>query len=236
MVVRYLCLNFTMTIIHSSDGSHTLISEKYGVSYHSTFGAITESNHVFIEAGLRWKFKGRNEISILEVGFGTGLNAFLTWLETQQFELTINYVALETDPLDMETVKTLNFPRVLNVPERSEDFWRLHQCPWGQKLAISPRFIFEKRLAPLQELEAEKVFDLIYFDAFDPKVQPEMWESAHFARLNRALKPGGGLVTYCAQGEFRRRLRQSGFTVERLPGALGKWEMTRATTLGTGHE
>lgn len=217
-----------MSILLSADGSHTLLSEKYGVTYHSKHGAVTESAHVFIEAGLHWKSAVNNVVSILEVGFGSGLNAFMTWLEAERLKLPVRYTTLETDPITAAAALELNYPDALQAPERARDFLSLHDCAWDTTHALSPFFTFEKKQMPLQHFEASRVFDLIYFDAFAPQAQPELWEETIFQKLAQALLPGGGLVTYCAQGEFRRRLRRAGFQTERLPGPPGKREMTRA--------
>lgn len=217
-----------MSATLSSDGSHTYFSEKYQAHYHSTYGALTESGHVFIEMGLRWKALQTTQIAILEVGFGTGLNAWLSSLEAQSKHWNLYYVSLETDPLSEEEAATLNYPEILPHPGAREDFLQLHRCEWETPQNLNPYFSLVKKQQPLQEFAAQNQFDLVFFDAFSPQDQPELWEETIFQQLFQAMKPGGGLVTYCAQGEFRRRLRRSGFEVERLPGAAGKYEMTRA--------
>jgi tRNA U34 5-methylaminomethyl-2-thiouridine-forming methyltransferase MnmC len=217
-----------MPIIDSADGSHTILSETYGVTYHSRHGAITETKHVFIQMGLHWKAQEKNEISVLEVGFGTGLNAFMSLLEAERQGWLIHYQSLETHPVSMEQAAALNYPDMLQVPERASDFIQLHSLEWNRPHALSRHFSLEKTLTPLQDFQPERTCDVIFFDAFAPQAQPEMWEESIFEQLAKALNPGGGLVTYCAQGEFRRRLRRAGFTTERLPGPPGKREMTRA--------
>jgi tRNA U34 5-methylaminomethyl-2-thiouridine-forming methyltransferase MnmC len=211
----------------TSDGSNTLVSAKYGVSYHSRHGAVTESAHVFIGAGLLWKAQETDRIAVLEVGFGTGLNAFMTWLEAERRGLSVEYTGLETEPVGSETLAAMRYPEALGLPGRAADFELLHQIPWGQMHQFSAHFQAEKRLLPAQEITFEDCFDVIYFDAFAPQAQPEMWEEGLFQLLAKALKKGGCLVTYCAQGEFRRRLKRSGFLIEKLPGPPGKREMTR---------
>lgn len=217
-----------MPAILSSDGSHTFFSEKYQAHYHSTYGALTESGHVFLDMGLRWKAAQSSSLHILEVGFGTGLNALLSQIEAERQGLKVHYLSLETDPITPEDAAGLNYPELLAHPGAREAFLRLHQCPWEQAQALSAHFTLEKKQVPLQEFSAENQFDVVYFDAFSPQDQPELWEEPIFQKLFHAMKKGGGLVTYCAQGEFRRRLRRAGFEVERLPGAAGKREMTRA--------
>lgn len=217
-----------MPIIDSADGSHTILSEVYGVTYHSRHGATTETEHVFIQMGLHWKAQEKKEISVLEVGFGTGLNAFMSMLEAERQGWLIRYQSLETHPVSMEQAAALNYPDMLQVPERASDFLQLHSLDWNRPHAISKYFIFEKTFVPLQDFQPDRLFDVIFFDAFAPQAQPEMWEEAIFEKLAKTLNSGGGLVTYCAQGEFRRRLRRAGFATERLPGPPGKREMTRA--------
>lgn len=216
-----------MTLVLTDDGSQSVFSEKYGVTYHSKFGAVTESAHVFIAAGLRYKAVVQSEISILETGFGTGLNAFMTWLEAERRNLHINYLGLEIAPISTEEAVALDYPAALSCPERAPDFLALHECDWGVPHSFSEDFIFEKRKTRIEEFEQPGAFDLIYFDAFAPQAQPELWTEEVFARMFHSLKPEGALVTYCAQGHFKRTLKKVGFTVEKLQGPPGKREMTR---------
>jgi Uncharacterized conserved protein len=124
----------------TSDGSNTLVSAKYGVSYHSKHGAVTESAHVFIGAGLLWKAKETDRIAVLEVGFGTGLNAFMTWLEAERRGLSVEYTGLETEPVSSETLTAMRYPEALGLPDRAADFERLHQVPWGSAQRFSEHF------------------------------------------------------------------------------------------------
>jgi tRNA U34 5-methylaminomethyl-2-thiouridine-forming methyltransferase MnmC len=217
-----------MLLILTQDGSSSVFSEKYGVTYHSKFGAVTESAHVFIAAGLRYKAALQRELSVLETGFGTGLNAFMTWLEAEKRNLKINYLGLEICPLSEEEVASLDYPTALDCPERAPDFFALHHCDWSKPQPFSEHFNFEKRQTRIEEFAQPNAFDLIYFDAFAPQAQPELWTEEVFARMFESLKPEGVLVTYCAQGHFKRTLKKVGFTVERLQGPPGKREMTRA--------
>lgn len=218
----------TNTLQTTSDGSHTLYSEQYGVTYHSRFGAVTESAHVFIAAGLRFKAVVQRDIRVLEAGFGTGLNAFMTWLEAERRNLQVTYTGLEINPVSAAAAIELNYPALLNVSDRTTDFQHLHHCDWDRSHSLSEHFSFEKRRAPIEQFEEPEAFDLIYFDAFAPQAQPELWTDDVFARLYRSLRAEGALVTYCAQGEFKRSLKRAGFVVERLQGPPGKREMTRA--------
>lgn len=217
-----------MTLILTNDGSQSVFSEKYGVTYHSKFGAVTESAHVFIAAGLRYKAIVQREISILETGFGTGLNAFMTWLEAERRNLKINYLGLEIFPISEAEAAALDYAAALGCPERANDFLNLHRCDWDATHSFSEDFIFEKRKTRIEEFEQPQAFDLIYFDAFAPQAQPELWTEEVFARMFKSLKPDGVLVTYCAQGHFKRTLKKVGFAVEKLQGPPGKREMTRA--------
>ncbi len=217
-----------MTLILTQDGSHSVFSETYGVTYHSKFGAVTESAHVFIAAGLRYKAAVQREISILETGFGTGLNALMTWLEAERRNLKVSYLGLEAFPVSEAEAASLDFPLALGCPERKDDFLHLHRCHWERQYPLSEHFTFEKRKTRIEDFTAPEAFDLIYFDAFAPQSQPELWTEEVFARMYASLKPDGALVTYCAQGHFKRTLKKVGFTVERLQGPPGKREMTRA--------
>lgn len=216
-------------LIVTQDGSHSVFSERFGVTYHSRFGAVTESAHVFINAGLRYMAAVQRDIAILEVGLGTALNAFMTWLEAERRNLSVRYTALEAYPIGLEDAALFNFAAQLNVPERQKDFMALHECAWDVPANFSEQFLFEKKLQPLETFSSEPVFDLVYFDAFAPQAQPELWTEAVFSALYKALRPEGVLVTYCAQGHFKRTLKKVGFSVERLQGPPGKREMTRAT-------
>jgi tRNA U34 5-methylaminomethyl-2-thiouridine-forming methyltransferase MnmC len=216
-----------MPILTTKDGSHSLLSLQFNATYHSPFGAVSETDHVFLGAGLRYLARTQKNIRILEAGFGTGLNAFMTWMEAERTGLVVEYTGVELHPVDLETASALNYAAVLGAPDRHPDFLKLHRAEWGQILRLSENFTFAKLLQPIQAVEQEDAFDLVYFDAFDPSVQPELWTLEVFVNLFRSMHPGGILVTYCSQGAFRRNLRQAGFWVEKLPGTLGKWEITR---------
>jgi tRNA U34 5-methylaminomethyl-2-thiouridine-forming methyltransferase MnmC len=182
---------------------------------------------VFIQAGLLEKAAQQRAIAILEAGFGTGLNAFLTLLEAEKRHLQVTYCGLELYPIAPETAAELNYAAALQLPERHADFLQLHTCPWDEPIALSPHFRFEKRQLALESVKFEACFDLIYFDAFAPQTQPELWGEDVLRRMYQALRPGGILVTYCTQGDFRRTLKNLGFAVKRLNGYGEKWHMTR---------
>jgi tRNA U34 5-methylaminomethyl-2-thiouridine-forming methyltransferase MnmC len=217
-----------MPLVTTGDGSQTFFSEQYGVTYHSRFGAITESAHVFIAAGLRYKAAVQREIRVLETGFGTGLNAFMTWLEAERRNLRVRYLGLEMQPMDEATVGALGYAAMLGAAERGADFEALHRCAWGKSHPFSEHFVFQKEKIPIEQFQGDAAFDLVYFDAFAPQAQPELWTAEVFAHMYAALDAEGVLVTYCAQGAFKRTLKSVGFKVERLAGPPGKREMTRA--------
>ncbi len=212
----------------TSDGSHTLYMPDMDEHYHSVNGAIQESEHVFIEAGLHRLSK--KEIRVLEIGFGTGLNAFLTLLDSMQTDVNITYYSMELYPLDTALVQNLNYGKVLCAGE--EDlFMALHEAPWNQSASITPNFTLHKMKGDCNQAELPEEIDLVYFDAFAPDKQPEMWNQELFNKLYFRMNAGGILTTYCAKGAVRRTMKESGFSVERIPGPPGKREMLRATKL-----
>ncbi|MFY0630584.1 MAG: tRNA (5-methylaminomethyl-2-thiouridine)(34)-methyltransferase MnmD [Flavobacteriaceae bacterium] len=214
-------------IIITSDGSTTIHLPDWDEQYHSKHGAIQEAYHVFIKHGLTPIFK--KEISILEIGFGTGLNSFITLLEAQKNNLTIDYVGIEAYPVDVDEVDKLNYVAELKATELKALFKILHTNSWEEKHQITPEFSLSKRKQFFNDIEDENQFDLIYFDAFGARVQPELWTEEIFTKMFNALKSEGILVTYSAKGSVRRAMQSVGFTVERLPGPPGKREMLRAT-------
>ena len=212
----------------TSDGSHSLQSHTYGVSYHSRYGAIQETQHIFINAGLRLKSVIQSEISILEIGFGTGLNALMTLIEAKRKNLQIAYTTLEAYPVDPKLAEQFNYIEQLDAPDFKDAFLEMHLCEWGTPTSINDNFQFKKLKQRFEELNIENEFDLVYFDAFAPSAQPELWEAPLMERIFRALKPSGVMTTYCAKGAVKRTLKNIGFEVEALPGPPGKREMTRA--------
>ncbi|MDH6358435.1 tRNA (5-methylaminomethyl-2-thiouridine)(34)-methyltransferase MnmD [Parabacteroides sp. PF5-9] len=212
-------------ILITADGSHTLFVPQINEHYHSVNGAIQESIHVFIEAGLH-QFS-QKQIRILEIGFGTGLNAFLTFKEAEENSTqTIEYISIERYPLPEELVDRLNFGSLI-WPEREEFFLHLHRCSWNKPIKIAEHFIFTKIEDDSNSCPLPESIDLIYFDAFAPEKQPEMWTQEIFDKLYAHTSSGGIIVTYCAKGEVRRKMQQAGFKMERLPGPPGKRHMLR---------
>lgn len=217
------------TILKTGDGSYTLHIPEWDEQYHSKHGAIAEALHVFIKEGLfYWSEKyASKDFSIMEIGFGTGLNAFLTLLETENSNFKIDYTGVEAYPLETSEVETLNYPLLLNAS--AENFLKLHNAIWEEKTTISDNFKLTKNKKFFSEISVENDFNLIYFDAFGIRVQPDLWTESIFEKMYNALKPNGVLVTYAASGNARRAMQAVGFVVERLPGPPGKREMLRAT-------
>lgn len=213
----------------TADGSDTLFSPEMEESYHSLNGAAQESTHVFIEAGLDQIHK--QVIHIFEVGFGTGLNALLTWDKARQKGIRINYDAIEAFPVSKEILDSLHYEHY--VPDlMPEAFQNIHEAAWNEPAILEPdRFRIQKILGDFTRYDFTQTYDLIYFDAFAPDKQPEMWDESLFGKISQALADEGILVTYCAKGEVRRRMQRSGLRVERLPGPPGKREMIRATKI-----
>jgi tRNA U34 5-methylaminomethyl-2-thiouridine-forming methyltransferase MnmC len=219
-----------MSIFITEDGSHSFFSEQFGVAYHSTHGAIQETQHIFIESALRY-FTQKNsvdKIKILDIGFGTGLNVFMTFLEGKNHKLDIDLTTVEAYPLSISTVEQLNYAQLLNVPQFDHVLKQLHALSWEKKHAISDAFLFQKLLLDFKKIDFEDAFDIIYYDAFSPESQPELWESDMLQRMYDALKMDGIMTTYCAKGSFKRALKSVGFIVENIAGPRGKREITRA--------
>lgn len=221
------------TIFETQDGSHSIYSQDHGVSYHSKYGAIQESQHVFIGAGLRHLAIGRSSVAILELGFGTGLNAYLSLLEAVARKLEIYYEAVEAFPISVEEASLLNYPSRVAAPAAlSGQFMELHSLPWDEEHSLNPYYTLKKVRSTFEDYLPPPRFDVIFFDAFAPNAQPELWEETMFGKMYEALAPDGVLVTYCAKGVVKRRLRAVGFEVEALPGPPGKREMTRGVKRG----
>ncbi|WP_179345640.1 tRNA (5-methylaminomethyl-2-thiouridine)(34)-methyltransferase MnmD [Winogradskyella ursingii] len=223
-------------IITTSDGSKTIQIEEWNEQYHSIHGAINEANHVFIKHGLLFCFENilksqnPNEFSILEIGFGTGLNAFLTLIEAKNLNININYVGVEAYPVEKDEIIQLNYVPLISKNNK-EEFNQLHDVSWESRHQITPNFQLEKQQKFFKDINAEDSFNLIYFDAFGARVQPELWTEEIFSIMFKALKINGVLVTYSAKGSVRRAMQAVGFEVERLPGPPGKREMLRSVKL-----
>ncbi|WP_274476300.1 tRNA (5-methylaminomethyl-2-thiouridine)(34)-methyltransferase MnmD [Mangrovimonas aestuarii] len=219
-------------IITTADGSKTIYIPEWNEHYHSKHGAIQEAYHVFVEYGLRYFLetnKPKQDLNILEIGFGTGLNAFITLLESIRDGFAVNYTGVEAFPVSLEQALAMDYPKELNVDEVQNLFVKLHETQWEETAEITSIFSLHKRELKFEEITDETKYDLVYFDAFGARVQPELWTEDIFEIMYKALKNSGVLVTYSAKGSVRRAMQSVGFTVERLPGPPGKREMLRAT-------
>ena len=216
-----------LVLLRTGDGSLTLRSDDLGEQYHSLHGAVLESTHVYIKAGL--EFMAKEEVNVLEVGLGTGLNLLLTWIRCLEGKCRVSYTALEPFPLKREQLETLGHCAELAWPGLHEPFIeRMTSTDEGWHGAIGG-LTFRKLEVAVAEHEANEAYDVIYFDAFAPSVQPELWTVDVFQRMHRALRPGGTLVTYCAKGDVRRAMNAAGFRAKRHKGPPGKAHMLRAT-------
>jgi len=217
-------------LILTGDGSHTVSLPELNVTYHSIHGAVQESKHVFIEAGLKnLVLAEAAKLNIFEVGFGTGLNVLLTIIEAEKLQIAIYYETVEQFPLDSSETNPLNYCKQLNRTELQPVFEQLHQCEWEREVGITHDFTFKKTKTSLLNFSISKKFKLIYFDAFAPNAQPELWTKEVFEKMFAVLEPGGILVTYCSKGDVRRAMQAAGFVIEKLPGPPGKREMIRAS-------
>lgn len=215
----------------TADGSHTLYIPSLDETYHSVHGAIQEAIHVYIDAGFNY-FKIKEKLNVLEVGFGTGLNTFLTYQEALKNAVEVNYTSIEAYPLAIYDVEKLNYLQELKASGIEESiFNKLHQVKWNENEKITTSFSLRKLKIMLQNFNEKEQFDIIYFDAFGPRVQPELWEVPILHKMFNALNKNGVFVTYCAKGSVKRALKEVGFTIENIPGPPGKREMTRARKL-----
>lgn len=238
-------------LVATADGSHTLVSERFGQSYHSVHGALAESRRVFLELGFefvaanakpRKSLEALAGINLLEMGFGTGLNALLTWLEAERRGVRVRYTTLEAYLVSPADVAALNYDDVLHTDRLQQ----LHEAPWGEDVALGEFFTIRKERTTLEAFihgegikpttnvlatDGSKQYNLIYFDAFSPDTQPELWTAEVFAALAQKMAPGGVLTTYSAKGDVRRSLQAAGFRVEKHPGPPGKREVVRAVMI-----
>jgi len=220
-------------IVLTADGSHTLFSEEVNQYYHSHFGAWQESMHIFINNGLCSEILAHLEqISVLEIGFGTGLNALLTFFKAEELRKKIYYETLELYPLTLQETELLNYPDILPYSNVKEVFTTIHHTTWNEKCIISEYFTLHKRqISAIHANYTPHKFDLVYFDAFSPEVQPELWTKEVFETIYNSMKKKSILLTYCTKGTVKNRLRATGFEIEKLPGPIGKREILRAKKL-----
>ena len=226
MMVQYPELQAT------EDGSLTLYTPRFGEHYHSTHGAVQESRHIYTGLALEgrlatWHQDKERPLRLFEVGLGTGLNALLTALIADREQIPIHYTSIEKYPLAEEVFHHLSYEDVLG--EGSDELLRrLHESPWGEDVSITPFFTLHKVLGDLTDYVFPQALDVVYYDAFSPEAQPELWEERLFLSLYDAMNCQATLATYCAKGVVRRALQHAGFSVERLPGPPGKREVLRA--------
>ena len=221
-------------IVTTGDGSTTIQITDWNEQYHSMHGAVQEARHVFLKMGLDfWMNENpdQNSLHILEIGFGTGLNALLTLMHAEKSSVNLLYEGVEAYPVSSEELAQLNYLEAADAQAFEAVFEKMHQTPWEQTEIITEAFQLKKRKQTFETLEDQDQHDLIYFDAFGARVQPELWEEPIFQKMSNALKPGGVLVTYAAKGSVRRAMQAVGFKVERLPGPPGKREMLRAVKI-----
>lgn len=216
-------------IIQTSDGSTSILLPDWNETYHSKFGAIQEAKHVFIQNGLAL-FQGQS-VSILEIGFGTGLNAFITFLEAKGYQQQIDYTGVEAFPVSNEDVLKMNYVDQLEASSHEAVFLKMHQCSWNQPYDLDEDFKLTKQNKKFQEISDENKYDLIYFDAFGFRVQPELWSLELFQIMHSALRHRGVLVTYACRSIIKKNMLDAGFTVEKLKGPPGKREMLRGRKL-----
>lgn len=214
----------------TEDGSHTIYIPELDETYHSTHGAITESNHVFIENGLHYlceRTESKN-IKLFELGFGTGLNTLLSAIYAEEHHIHLQYESIEAFPLNSLETQQLNYPELINNPISKEVFTVIHESAWNQWIDVSTNFQLKKVKNTITKYTAQESFDVCFFDAFAPSKQPEMWEAPILQKVSDLLVPNGIFVTYCARGQLKRDLKSIGFEVDSLPGPPGKFEMVRA--------
>lgn len=224
-------------IIETEDGSHTLFSKTFNEIYHSRRGAIEESLHVFINAGLKYLLPRQSTINILEVGFGTGLNALLSVLELQNSQHEIKYFGVEPFPVPVEITQQLNYERLIDQANAQVLYEKLHLCLWNSWENITANFQLYKAQTTIEQAFGSlskavlPTFDLVYFDAFAPSKHPEIWNLKVLQNIRQQLATDAVLVTYCAKGQFKRDLKTAGFELESLPGPHFKREMTRGRAM-----
>lgn len=216
-------------IITTADNSTTIYLPEWDEHYHSKHGAVQEAKHVFIKSGLH--VLNAQNLSVLEIGFGTGLNAFITFLEAKKQHVNIEYTGVEAYPISSEEVAKLNYITALKATKYSDIFNKMHSVSWEKRHLLAQNFHLTKRQQNFEEINDADLFHLIYFDAFGARVQPELWTETMFTKMYKALKNKGVLVTYSAKGSVRRAMLSVGFHVEKLPGPPGKREMLRATKI-----
>lgn len=219
-----------MKLLPTADGSLTIQLEGKDTTYHSRHGALQESKQVYIDCGLHYVLQNLpgSEISIFEMGFGTGLNVLLTFIETANRELEVRYDSIDVQPIASSISAALNYASQLAQPGLEALFMKLHSTPWNESVHLSPRFRLKKMLSDIHFFLPDRKYDLIYYDAFSPRDMPDQWTVPIFEKMHSMLKERGVLVTYCSKSIVRRAMEAAGFDVHKLPGPRGKREIVRA--------
>ena len=212
----------------TKDESYTVKSTQFSEYYHSINGALQETDHVFIQAGLKHVAEQLNEINLLEIGLGTGLNCLATLQFIANNSLSINYHALEPFPMPEKDALKLHYDNIFDIENFETLFSTIHNSEEETSVTLSSNFTLTKHFTQLENFQTNQLFNLVYFDAFAPNAQPELWTIEIFEKLYRMMAMNGTLVTYCAKGQVKRNLKAAGFKIESLPGPIGKREMTRA--------
>ena len=216
-----------ISLFTTNDQSHTLLNSELNETYHSRNGAIEEAEYVYLKQGFEAAASNKHSLNLLEIGFGTGLNTILTFQKSNQLAVNCHYVSLETNPLPFALIQQLNYPSFLQ-PDSITAFNQIHQCAWNLDNVINPNFTLHKAEQSIHTFSTNLLFDVIYFDAFGPDKQPDMWTPAVFEKMYQLTSHQGILVTYSAKGEVKRTLKAVGYEVERLPGPPRKRHMLRA--------
>ena len=214
-------------LIITEDGSHTILFKHSNISYHSLHGAIAESTKIYIEYGLVKAFEFKNIIRIYEMGFGTGLNAYLSYIFASNNNIYIDYTCIEPYPIEEKIYSILNYPKLLNYDP--EILNNLHASEFSKQLQLSEKFKFQKIKCQWEYFSTIEKYDLIYYDAFGPGHDSALWDLNSTMKLINMLNDNGILMSFCAQGQFKRNLKSAGFITEGLKGPIGKREVTRAT-------
>ncbi len=216
-------------LVITGDGSHTLFASDLQDHYHSTFGAVQESNHIYIESALKAHPSNRKMVNVLEIGFGTGLNALLTWQQSYLQKMKIQYVTIEPHPVELAMALRLNYPDFIDIQDSVSIFKKLHQAAWGEGVVISEYMRFTKMDTAIQEASLEPMrFDIVYFDAFGPEAQPELWTVPVFQKIYDSMALDSVMTTFSSKGSVKRAMQEAGFNIELLDGPPGKRTITRA--------
>ena len=216
-------------IITSEDGSHTIELIGQNEQYHSTHGAVQESNHVYIKHGLERIAENRKQIHILEVGMGTGLNVLLTFQYALKYQLDIHYTAVEAYPLEEQIYRQLNYSHIIDDDSLASIFNRIHESQWNEEMSLNNSFRFIKIDEKIQEVPLKDAyFNLVYHDAFNPNLEPNLWDEELFLKIYKSMTANGLLTTYSTKGIVKRALKSCGFMIQKKPGPPGKREILNA--------